>query len=212
MEFPSERYSVIYADPPWTYRDKARAGKRGVEFKYSTMTLDEIKALPVNEIAADDSILFLWVTWPLLVEGLDTLRAWGFKYKTVGFVWIKLNKKFHDIFLKWLKLAFGSESRFLDLLEKLTFFGMGNWTHANSEICLMGVKGKPKRIDKSVRSVILSPIREHSQKPDEARERIEKLMGDVRRVELFARTRTPGWSVWGNDVDKFTTQTEENVK
>lgn len=180
-----EKYSIIYADPPWSYRDKAQAGKRGVEFKYPTMTIDDIKNLPVHRITDDDCVLFLWVTFPLLQEGLDTIKAWGFEYKTVAFNWIKKNKK--------------SDS---------PFWGMGNWTRSNSEICLMGVKGKPKRESARVHSVIgtheevvYSPIREHSRKPDEIREKIVELCGDVPRIELFARESTDGWDVWGNEVE-----------
>lgn len=207
--FPTGKYKVIYADPPWTYRDKCKSGERGVEFKYSTMTLDDIKTLPVAGIAADDAVLFLWVTWPLLVEGIETLHSWGFKYKTVGFVWIKLIRRIDKLFgraFKTLRLL-DDESlasrMFGQILESMLFLGMGNWTRSNSEVCLIGIKGRPKRIDAGVHSVVLAPIREHSQKPDEVRERIERLMGDVPRVELFARTRSPGWDVWGNDVDRY---------
>lgn len=96
-----EKYSIIYADPPWSYRDKAQAGKRGVEFKYPTMTIDDIKNLPVHRITDDDCVLFLWVTFPLLQEGLDTIKAWGFEYKTVAFNWIKKIKNQIHHFGEW---------------------------------------------------------------------------------------------------------------
>ena len=178
IQFPNKKYNIIYADPPWTYRDKAHAGKRGVEYKYPTMTIEDIKNLPVQQIIGDDCILFLWVTWPLIQEGLDTLRSWGFEYKTIGFIWIKKNKK-----------------------AGTNFWGMGNWTRSNSEPCLIGIKGKPQRINASVHSVIESPIQIHSRKPSKARENIVCLVGDLPRIELFARESNLGeWDVWGNEV------------
>ncbi|WAH38590.1 MT-A70 family methyltransferase [Alicyclobacillus dauci] len=206
IPFPDKKYSVLYADPPWTYKDKAESGKRGVAFKYELMTIDEIQALPVHEIVDEDCVLFLWVTWPLLEEGLETMRAWGFKYKTVGFVWIKLLKRMDKLFATTLKtlqkITEGTlAARVLKaMLETMVFWGMGNWTRSNSEVCLIGIKGKPKRVDAGVHSVVLAPICEHSRKPDEVRARIERLMGDVPRIELFARTRIPGWDSWGNEV------------
>lgn len=120
----------------------------------------------------------MWVTFPLLQEGLDTISAWGFKYKTIAFNWIKTNPKKGNL-----------------------FWGMGNWTRSNSELCLLGVKGKPKRIDKGVHSVIMSPVQRHSKKPDEARTQIEALMGDCTKIELFARERVDGWTSLGYDID-----------
>jgi len=183
----NKKYNIIYADPPWTYRDKAQAGQRGVEFKYPTMSIEDIKNLPIHNIADDDCILFLWVTFPLLQEGLDTIKAWGFTYKTIGFNWVKKNKKSIET----------------------NFWGMGNWTRSNSEICLLAIKGKPKRISASVHSVIEtyetetieSPIEKHSKKPDIVRYRIEELCGDLSRIELFAREKVDGWDSLGFDID-----------
>lgn len=141
------------------------------------MTLDEIKALPVQEIAAEDSVIFLWATFPMLNEALTVMEAWGFKYKTVGFTWVKRTKK-----------------------GKPWNWGMGNWTRSNAEVCLLGVRGKPKRVSAGVHSVLDDPIGRHSEKPDTARQRIVKLLGDVPRIELFAREKAPGWDVWGNEV------------
>lgn len=176
ISLPPETFNIIYADPPWMYRDKCHAGKRGAEYKYPCMTIHDLHNLPVQDIAAEDCTLFLWVTWPMLEEGLELIKAWGFKYKTIGFVWLKMTK-----------------------LRKI-FWGMGNWTRANTEICLLATKGKPKRINAGVHSVIMSGIRKHSQKPEEARERIVQLMGDLPRIELFAREKTEGWSTWGNEI------------
>ena len=172
-----KRYNIIYADPPWTYRDKALAGNRGACCKYNLMTINEIINLPINKISDKDCILFMWVTMPKLNECFEVIKSWGFKYKTCAFTWIKQNKK--------------SES---------LFWGMGRWTRANAEICLIATKGKPKRISAKVHSVIISKIREHSRKPDETRERIVQLCGDLPRRELFARQQVEGWDCWGNEV------------
>ena len=142
------------------------------------MKIDEIKRLPVGGLAADDCVLFMWATYPCLNEALETIKAWGFKYKTVGFTWVKRNKK-----------------------SDTWFWGLGHWTRANAEICIIATKGKPKRISKSVHSIIDAPVEEHSKKPDITRDRIVQLMGDLPRIELFARAETPGWDVWGNEVN-----------
>ena len=169
------QYNIIYADPPWRYENK---GGQGVaENHYPTMSIDDICALPVAEIAAKDSALFLWATFPMLPEALRVINAWGFKFKTVAFVWLKQNR-----------------------VAKTWFYGLGFWTRANAEICLLATKGHPKRQDNSIHQFIISPIEAHSKKPDEAREKILRLMGGLPRVELFARQAPPGWDVWGNEV------------
>ena len=174
-----KKYSIIYADPPWAYRTYSKKGQgRSAESHYPTMCIEDIKALPVGELAAKDCALFLWITFPCLCEALEVLTAWGFSYKTVAFVWVKQNRRNDDLFT-----------------------GMGYWTRANAEICILATKGHPKRVDAGVRQVILSHIEEHSKKPDEARERIVRLMGDLPRVELFARQSPEGWDVWGNEVE-----------
>lgn len=174
-----KKYNIIYADPPWCYRAWSKKGNgRTAESHYQTMSIDELSRLPVEQLAADDCALFLWITFPLLYESLNLLKAWGFTYKTVAFVWVKKNKK-SDSF----------------------FWGLGYWTRANAEFCILATKGHPKRQSASVHQVICSPIEEHSKKPAETRERIVKLMGDIPRIELFARQITPGWDVWGNEVE-----------
>ena len=169
-------YSIIYADPPWQYQRSKVQG--AAENHYPTMSIQEICRLPVAELAAKDCALFLWVTFPQLQDAMKLFEAWGFTYKTLGFAWVKQNKS-----------------------GKGFFFGMGYWTRSNVEICLLGIKGHPKRISKSISQLIISPLEQHSKKPDEARERIVALMGDVPRVELFARQTAPGWDVWGNEVE-----------
>lgn len=173
-----KKYQVIYADPPWKYYVYSKKGLgRSAEHHYPTMSIDEIKKLPIQEIAEKDCILFLWVTFPTLLESFEVIRAWGFQYKTVAFVWIKQNKKSDGL-----------------------FWGMGYWTRANAEICLLATKGHPKRVSKRVHQVVISHIEEHSKKPNEERNRIVELTGDVPRIELFARQTYEGWDAWGNEV------------
>lgn len=174
-----KKYGIIYADPPWHYRVYSKKGAgRSAESHYPTMTIEEIQALPVSELADKDCALFMWITFPLLKESLSVLSAWGFKFKTIAFVWIKQNRKSNSL-----------------------FWGMGYWTRANAEFCVLATKGKPKRMAKNVHQVIISHIEEHSKKPDEARRRIVRLMGDLPRIELFARQKSAGWDVWGNEVE-----------
>lgn len=177
IPFPEKKYNVIYADPPWSYKDKALAGNRGASCKYKVQSKEWIDNLPVKNIADKDCILFLWVTMPKLNECWDLIQKWGFEYKTVGFTWVKRNKKSPS----W-------------------FWGMGSWTRANAELCLIATKGKPKRISASVHSVIDTPIEGHSKKPEETKKRILELVGDLPRIELFARQKTDGWDVWGNEI------------
>ena len=170
------KYSVIYADPPWRYAQKGLQG--AAEKHYPTMGIDELCTLPVADLAAPDSVLFLWATFPQLPEALRLIKAWGFTYKSVAFVWLKKNRKSEG----W-------------------FYGLGFWTRGNAEVCLLATRGHPKRQAANVHQFIISPIQEHSRKPEEAREKIVALMGDVPRVELFARQSPPGWDVWGNEVE-----------
>lgn len=169
------RYSVIYADPPWKYDCKALEGC--AENHYPTMSVEEICKLPVEALAANDSLLFLWATYPQLKEALQVVEAWGFTYKTCAFTWIKKNK-----------------------IADSLFYGLGFWTRGNAEVCLLATRGKPTRTSNSVFSIIQSPVAAHSEKPDEARRRIVELVGDVPRLELFARKKYEGWDVWGNEV------------
>ena len=170
---------MILADPPWSFRAWSSKGMgRSAEQHYPTMRLEDIKALPVSDLAAGDCVLFLWATFPMLKEALEVIDTWGFTYKTVAFTWVKENRKSPGL-----------------------FWGLGYWTRANAEVCLLATRGSPKRQSAAVHQVILSPIERHSKKPDAVRERIVALMGDVTRVELFARQETPGWDVWGNEVE-----------
>ena len=183
------KYSVIYADPPWSYKDKALQ-RGGAERHYRTMSIDDLKQMPVPSLCADDCILFMWATFPKLQEGLDLISAWGFEFKTCAFVWIKTNKK-----------TVTAQTSFLPSDSFDSFWGMGRWTRSNAEICLLATKGEPKRINADVHQVIYSPIDKHSKKPAETRDRIIRLVGDLPRLEMFARSAPIGWDVFGNQVD-----------
>ena len=175
--FPDKKYSIIYADPPWDSNSQfGRDKKRGNDQHYPLMSLGNIKSLPVNGIASNDCVLFLWAVDTQLQDALDVVSAWGFTFKTVGFTWTKETKHGKD------------------------HFGVGMWTRKNPEICLLATKGKPKRVSAGVRQLQRHKVREHSRKPDEIRDRIVTLCGDVPRIELFARQRAEGWDAWGNEV------------
>ena len=174
-----KKYKIIYADPPWQYRVYSQKGQgRSVENHYHTMNIKDIMALPVDKIADKDCILFLWITFPCLKEGMEVMERWGFKYKTCGFNWVKRNKK-----------------------KNTYFMGLGFWTRSNSEVCLIGTKGQPKRVSKSVPQICDARIMEHSRKPAEIRERIVELCGELPRVELFARDKVKGWDSLGDEID-----------
>lgn len=175
-----KKYKVVYCDPPWKFNNKNTGGsmKSGADYHYPTMTIDDLCKLPVNEITDDDCVLFMWWVASQPNEAIKLVESWGFKIKTMtGFNWVKTTN------------------------SGKPFFGMGFWTRQGSEMCLIATKGKPKRIDASVRSVIFSENDKHSKKPDVFRKEIVKLMGDVPRLEMFAREQSDGWDVWGNEVN-----------
>lgn len=176
------KYSILYADPSWSYRDKAQSGNRGAEFKYQCMTVPDLMEMKdyIDEISEDNAVMFMWTTAPMLPVAISLMAHWKFDYKTIAFTWIKKTRN-----------------------NKL-FWGMGNYTRSNPEYVILGVRGKGiKRTSASVHSVIESEIREHSRKPDEVRLRINKLYEGYTGIELFARQRTPGWDVHGLETDKF---------
>lgn len=173
-----KKYNIIYADPPWKYNDKHCQG--AAEKHYNTMSIKELSLLPINRIAKKDCILFMWATYPKIEEALELIRTWGFTYKTIAFQWIKLNRS-----------------------GKGYFFGLGRWTRGNTEPCLLATLGRPHRINNSISQLVFSPLRQHSQKPDEVRQLIAKLCGggvDINCIELFARQAVEGWDCWGNEV------------
>lgn len=174
-------FPVVYADPPWKYDNGGRGAARG---HYACMTAEEIAALPVGRLASRDAVLFLWATGPLLPNAVGVMESWGFRYLTVAFTWVK----YHDP-------------------SGRACMGGGFWTRSNAEFCLLGVRGEPpRRVDRGVRQLLEEsdavgrlPRRGHSAKPPEFRDRVARLMGDLPRIELFARERVPGWFCWGDD-------------
>ncbi|MEI7195038.1 MT-A70 family methyltransferase [Pectobacterium versatile] len=176
------KFKLIYADPPWSYRDKVKDGNRGVDFKYPTMDLSAICRLPAWELADPEScLLAMWWVPTQPTEALKVMDAWGFRLMTMkGFTWHKVGSRQRD----------------------KSVIGMGHMTRANSEDCLFAVRGKlPERLDASICQHITAPRFEHSAKPPEIRDLLLRLLGDVPRIELFARESAPGWDVWGNDCE-----------
>lgn len=179
-------YDVILADPPWTFSVwNADKSDRHVSHKYNLMSVDEIMALKVKEISAEDCALFLWSTWPNILDAFAVIKAWGFEYRTSGFVWVKAKRS-----------GFGFH------------FGMGYYTRANTEPCLLAIRGRMPVVAKDVSELIYSPVREHSRKPDEQYGKIERLYPGKRYLELFARRKREGWSVWGNEIESDRELTE----
>lgn len=178
IEHPPHKYSLIYADPPWDYENKKNNDPKMGGITYSVMPLEELKKLPVGELADDDCALFLWATMPKLPEAFEIIKAWGFSYRTCAFCWVKQNPKNDNI-----------------------YSGLGHWTNGNAELCLFAKKGKPKRVAKDVKQIVLAHRSFHSAKPVEVRDRIVRLMGDIPRIELFAREHPEGWDAWGNEVN-----------
>ena len=178
LKFPDKKYNVIYADPPWYFKARSSKGDgRNPNQHYDCMDLEDIKNLPVKDIADKDCILFVWVIDPMLPQAFEVITAWGFIYKTVAFTWAKTNSKSMGMFT-----------------------GLGYWTRGNPEMCLLATKGKPKRVSKAVKQLVVSERREHSRKPDRIRHDIVELCGDVPRIELFARQKAQGWDSYGNEI------------
>lgn len=195
-DLPRGHYGVVLADPPWRF--EVWSGETAVKARdsastytsaavhYQTMAPDEIEALPIANLMAESAVLFLWVSWPLLPQAMRLIEQWGFTYKTCAFDWMKARVNQIDLFRD----------------DADALMGMGYWTRANSEPCLLATRGKPKRLNADVRQGIIEPRREHSRKPDGIHERIERLVAGP-YLELFARQKRPGWDVWGNETDKF---------
>jgi N6-adenosine-specific RNA methylase IME4 len=187
-------YGAIVADPPWYFRTRTTVvSDRDPQRHYPVMGVDQIMALPVREIAAADAHLFLWATGPCLPQAFAVIEAWGFRYSGVAFTWVKLKKSYDALQLRMLPTA-----------ESDLHVGLGFTTRKNAEFCLLARRGSAKRVAKNVREIILSPVREHSRKPEEFRDRVEAYVGPgIRIAELFARSSRPGWDAWGNETTKF---------
>jgi N6-adenosine-specific RNA methylase IME4 len=173
-----KKYKIIYADPPWKYVKLNFYEKKGVNNKvYERMELEDIKALRIGDISDDNSLLFLWVTNPMLKKGLEVMKEWGFEFTTIAFVWVKTYKNGKEI------------------------CGMGRYTRSCVELCLLGKKGIGViREGTNVPQIVYSNLEHHSKKPDEIRDRIVELLGDVSRIELFAREKVKKWDSWGNEI------------
>ncbi|MCG7588282.1 MT-A70 family methyltransferase [Photobacterium sp. OFAV2-7] len=194
------KYPLIYCDPPWKYNNKVSNG--AAQNHYEGMTLAEMCALPVNNISADDSVLAMWYTGNFVDEAMFLAKAWGFKIKTMkGFTWAKLNEKYWSRVGKAINQGNLTEADFLALLNSETRMNGGNYTRANSEDCLIAIKGKGlERKQRNIKQLVIAPLDEHSAKPPEVRHRLERLYGDIPRLEMFARTSPQGWDVFGNEV------------
>lgn len=190
---PEGPFGCILADPPWsflTYGKKRTTPHRTAADHYVTMTAEDLRAMPVGGCAAKDCALFMWVVDSHLDEAIELGKAWGFEFKTIAFIWCKTTKS-------------GSPGQWgFFPPETVHRIGMGYWTRKQAEICLLFTRGKVKRIGKGVRQIIEAPRREHSRKPDETHERVQALVGGP-YLELFAREPREGWTVWGNQTDKF---------
>jgi len=191
-------YKVIYVDPPWTY-DNARSdnAKLGGS-KYDKMTMAELKDLPIKDLGQEDCGLFMWATLPKLPEAIELMKSWEFTFTTVPFVWIKTDRLARTIRhqTSTSQEPFHSEEA---LMLKDIYSGMGSWTNGNAEIVLFGKRGAPKRKKKNIKQIVIAPLGRHSAKPPEVRDRIVSVMGNVSRIELFARENTKGWDAWGNE-------------
>ncbi|MDE1866144.1 MAG: DNA methyltransferase [Thaumarchaeota archaeon] len=173
-----KKYQIIYADPPWSYNDKMANHSFSLDHEYQTQSKDWIAKLPIKNITENDCVLFMWATSPLLPEALEVMKSWGFKYKTLAFCWIKKTKNGKQV------------------------HNLGRWTMGGVELCLLGTKGHPKRKVKNIKQTFEALRTKHSQKPFEVRKFINDLMGnDCTKIELFARQKTEGWDVWGNEVE-----------
>ena len=174
-------FDVILADPPWTFKvwNKDTGSGRSASNHYNVMDIDDICNLPVQSVMANNCALFLWATWPNLLDALRTIDSWGLTYRTEAWVWVKAKKDatgFH--------------------------MGLGYYTRANSEPCLLAVRGSMPVSTHDILALIYSPVRRHSQKPDEQYTKIERLYPNMKYLELFARNKNrPGWSYWGNEVE-----------
>lgn len=171
-------YSILYCDPPWQYGNSQHNGKGGTttggaDSHYPTMTFNEMAALDVSSLAADDSLIFMWTSSPHLDQAIKLMEAWDFAYVTVAFVWDKGR------------------------------VNPGSYTMSQVELCLVGKRGKipSPRGARNVRQYVSSPRTKHSEKPAEVRHRIEAMFPTQRKLELFARVNAPGWDAWGNEVE-----------
>ncbi|WP_339053879.1 MT-A70 family methyltransferase [Arsenophonus endosymbiont of Crataerina pallida] len=191
-----KKYDLILADPPWQYKNKV---SNGAANNHNTTHVYSLTRLPIETIVNENSVLCMWYTGNFALEAIKLAEAWGFTVKTMKcFTWIKLNKKAQQRIDKHPPQDFFN---FMKLLNHETRLGLGNYTRSNSEDCLIAIRGKGlERKDASIKQVIYSCMDNHSKKPKEVHFRLQKLYGDVSRIELFARDKTPGWDLWGDEA------------
>lgn len=190
-EYIGKNYQLILADPPWQFKTYSAKGKekKSPENHYNTMDLEDIKNMPVKDIVAKDALCAMWCIDSMIPHALEVMEAWDFKMINVLFYWHKVTKDY-----------------------KNPAFGLGYYTRKSMELCILGKRGKGlKVLNKGIRQAIVEPIREHSRKPDCTHERLEKMFGDIKRLELFARQNKDGWDTWGNEVDKFSPCQPQNM-
>lgn len=173
-----KRYELIYPDLPWYYTGGNRHRKLKIDPKYPTMKFNEMAALPIRDIAADDCALAMWATGPKMEEAIQLINIWKFQFITVLFIWIKTNR-----------------------LENTLNYKPAYWTMPNAEYLLLAKIGHPQRVREDIKQIVFAPIAGHSAKPPIFRQKLVNLFGDVSRIELFARTETPGWDAVGNEID-----------
>jgi len=173
-----KKYQIIYADPPWSYNDKMKGTGFEIEKQYKTMDLESLKQLPIKEISEDNSVLLMWFVYGMLPEALELIKSWGFKYKTIAFIWNKKSKHGKSVYT------------------------MGRWTLSNTEAVILATRGCCSKYKKtnSMKQYVEAERTRHSKKPDIVKNKIVELFGDIPRIELFARQKTEGWDVWGNEV------------
>lgn len=191
----ASKYDVIYADPPWAYNNASIDGAAARHYSTCECHKDgQFKAL-VDGWAADNCALFMWATWPKLREAFLLGDAWGFEYVTCAFVWVKTLRDAGQLHMFEHPRP-----------EMLTVFGVGFYAKSNTEFVLLWRRGSIAGdwADNTIRQLVFAPRREHSRKPDEVRGLIERAYPDARRIEMFARSRAPGWDAWGSETEKFT--------
>lgn len=197
------KYKVILCDPPWQYNNTISNG--AAENHYPTMSLRDMKRLPVETLADDDAVLVMWYTSTHAEEAVALAEAWGFDVRSMtAFTWVKFNKNAPERFNRKLdRSEFFDWEDLLDFLNAEVKINGGNYSRQNQESALIAVRGKGlERASASVRQIIFSCLGEHSEKPKEIFHRIEELYGDVPRIELFARDAYPNWHAWGNQAPK----------
>ena len=194
---PMGTYKAIVADPPWHFKARTALqmenwnSRRDVEKHYPIMNIADIKAMPVSAMAGKDAHLFLWTTGPCLRMAFDVIEAWGFRYSAIAFTWVKLKRSINP-----------AQLRIVPTQEADLHVGLGLTTRKNAEFCLLGRRGNARREAKDVREIILSPVREHSRKPEEAQDRIERYC-EGPYLELFARRVRANWDSFGNEIGGF---------